>query len=87
MLGICASFLERDWRLALGPYDLGGEATNQIFCAVSHAAIEALAYQWMTCNVARYLAQSQASRLVSSGSVQEGENEARKGNAATEHGV
>ena len=41
VLAICASFLERDWRLALG----GVEATNQIFCAVSHAALEALADQ------------------------------------------
>ena len=46
VLGICASFLERDWRLALGPYDLKVEATNQIFCALSHAALEALADQW-----------------------------------------
>ena len=45
VLGICASLLERDWRLALGPYDLGVEATDQIFCAVSHAALEALADQ------------------------------------------
>ena len=76
MLGICASFLERDWRLALGPYDLGVEAINQIFCAVSHAALEALADQWKTRKVARYLAQSQAARLLSSGSVQEGATEA-----------
>ena len=74
VLGICASFLERDWRLALVPYDL--EATNQIFCAVSHAALGALADQWKTRNVARYLAQSQASRLLSNGSVQEGDREA-----------
>ena len=72
VLGICASFLERDWRLALGPYDLGAEATNQIFCAVSHAALEALADQWKTRNV-----QSQAARLLSSGSVQEGDTVAR----------
>ena len=64
ILGICASFLETDWRLALGPYDLGVEATNQIFCAVSHAALEALADQWKTRNVARYLGQSQAARLM-----------------------
>ena len=38
-------------------------ATNQIVCAVSHAALEALANQWRIRNVARYLAQSQASRL------------------------
>ena len=69
--------LERDWRLALGPYDLGVEATNQIFCAVSHAALEALADQWKTRNVARYLAQSQAARLLSSGSAREGGTEAR----------
>ena len=72
VLRICTSFLERDWRLALGPYDLGVEATNQIFCAVSHAALEALADQWKTRNVARYLAEEQASRLLSNGSVQEG---------------
>ena len=48
VLGICASFLERNWRLSLGPYDLGVEATNQIFCAVSYAALEALADQWKT---------------------------------------
>ena len=79
VLGICASFkfLERDWRLALGPYDIGVEATNQIFGAVSHAALEALADQWKTRNVARYLAQSQATRLLSSGSVQEGDTVAR----------
>ena len=76
MLGICASFLERGWRLALGPYDLGVEATNQIFCAESHAALGALADQWKTRNVARYLAQSQASRLLSNGSVQGGDREA-----------
>ena len=70
-----ASFLERDWCLALGPYDLEVEATNQIFCAVSHAALEALADQWKTCNVARTLAQSQASQLLSDGSVQEGDRE------------
>ena len=72
VFAICASFLERDWRLALGPYDLGVEAINQIFCAVSHAALAALADQWKTRNAARYLAQSQASRLLSNGSVQEG---------------
>ena len=73
MLGICASFLERDWRLALG----GVEATNQIFCAVSHAALEALADQRKTRNVARYLAQSQADKRLSSGSVQEGDTVSR----------
>ena len=77
VLGVCASFLERDWRLALGPYDLGVETTNQIFCAVSHAALEALADQWKTRNVARYLAQSHAAQLLSSGLVQEGDTEAR----------
>ena len=77
VLGICASCLERNWRLALGPYDLGVEATNQIFCAVSHAALEALADQWKTRNVARYLAQSQAEKLLSSGSVQEGDTVSR----------
>ena len=69
--------VERDWRLVLGPYDLGVEATNQIFCAVSHAALEALADQWKTRNVARYLAQSQADRLLSSGPVQEGDTVSR----------
>ena len=59
------------------PYDLGVEATNQIFCAVSHAALKALVNQWKTRDVARYLAQSQASRLLSNGSVQEGDKEAR----------
>ena len=58
VLAICASFLERDWSFALGPYDLGVEATNQIFCAESHAALEALADQWKTRNAARYLQQS-----------------------------
>ena len=60
------------------------EATNQIFCAVSHAALEALADQWKTHNVARYLAQSQAFRLLPNGSVQEGDREAhiRRCNAA-----
>ena len=53
------------------------EATNQIFCAVSHAALEALADQWKARNVFRYLAQSQAARLLSSGLVQEGDTEAR----------
>ena len=77
VLGICASFLERGQRLALGPYGLGVEATNQIFCAVSHAALEALADQWKTRNVARNLAQSQAARFLSSGLVQEGDTEAR----------
>ena len=84
MLGIRASFLERDWRLALGPFDLGGEATTQILCAVSHAMLKALADQWKTGNVARYLAQSQAPRLLSNGSVEEGDREAhiRRCNAA-----
>ena len=45
VFAICASFLERDSRLALGPYAFGVEAINQIFCAVSHAAVEALADQ------------------------------------------
>ena len=54
------------------------EATNQIFCAVSHAALEVLADQWKTRNVAaRYLAQNQAARLLSSGSVQEGDTKSR----------
>ena len=53
------------------------ETTNQIFCAVSHAALEALADQWKTRYVARNLVQSQAARLLSSGSVQEGDTEAR----------
>ena len=53
------------------------EATNQIFCAVSHAALEALTDQWKTRNVARYLAQSQADKLLSSGSVHEGDTVAR----------
>ena len=46
VLGICASFLERDWRLALRPYDLGVEATNHIFCAVSYVPEGVHVAQW-----------------------------------------
>ena len=40
--------------LALVPYDLGAEANNQTFFAVSHAAVEALADQWMTRKIGWY---------------------------------
>ena len=39
-------FLERDRRVTHVPCDVGAEAIDHIFCAVSHAAVEALADQW-----------------------------------------
>ena len=54
-------------------YNLGAMDINQIFCAVSHAAVEALADQWKTRKIAWYLAHRQAPRVLSSESVLEGD--------------
>ena len=55
-MGICSSFVVKEWNEALGPYGLSDIHATSIFQAASHGALEALADQWRIQNVALALA-------------------------------
>ena len=57
VMGICSSFVVKEWNEALSPYGLSDIQITAIFQAASHGALEALADQWRIRNVALALVQ------------------------------
>ena len=51
-MGVCSSFMVKEWKTALAPYKIKDSFLAKFFMAASHGAVEALAKKWKIRNVA-----------------------------------
>ena len=51
-MGVCSSFMAKEWKAALEPYELNDFLLSEVYMAAAHDAVEVLAEQWKLRNIA-----------------------------------
>ena len=44
-MGVCSSFMVKEWKAALEPYELNDSLLSEVYMAAAHGAVEVLAEQ------------------------------------------
>ena len=51
-MGVCSSFMVKERKAALEPYELNDSLLSEVYMAAAHGAVEVLAEQWKILNIA-----------------------------------